>query len=261
VVQAVDRFNVEQKVRSSTLAEVKANLDRVLDENDHLSLYLFPFTDRCQINTWNRTTEKRSFAGPFREFVAISADALLAAWVGNLLAYTRLLPRLSSTTHRLKRGTDLVLESNKAFNRTIYHLHQELEFTVPFEETFATSRRVMQLYEHHYRSGLPYTFLEVRFTPAGHDRTLLGAGRDRRSAWMDLIGNDSRGFDRYFDAVEEMAKEIGARPHLGKYCRSHRKADLMKVHGDRFSRFLELMAEHDPDDRFANDFTRRLFRD
>jgi FAD/FMN-containing dehydrogenase len=261
VVQAVDRFDVEQKVRGSSVAEVEANLDRLLEENDHFSIYLFPFTHRCQVNTWNRTTEKKSFAGPFREFVAISMDALLAAWAGNLLAYTRLLPRLSSVTHRLKRGTDLVLESNQAFNRTIYHLHQELELTVPFEETFTAARRFIELYERMYRSGLPYTFVEVRFTPAGHDRTLLGAGRDRRSAWIDLITNDSRGFDRYFDAAEELTREIGGRPHLGKYCRTHRKADLAKVHGEHLARFLELVAEHDPDGRFANDFTRRLFRD
>jgi FAD/FMN-containing dehydrogenase len=261
VVQAVDCFAFEQKVQPSNLAYVQANLDRLLEENDHLSIYLFPFTDRCQINTWNRTTAPKSSAGPFREFVTISMDALLAAWAGNLLAYSRLLPVLSSLSHRLKRGTDLVLESDKAFNRTIYHLHQELEFAVPFADTIATCRRFMELYEGMYRSGLPYTFIEVRFTPAGHDRTLLGAGRGRRSAWIDLITNDSRGFDRYFDAAEELVREIGGRPHLGKYCRTHTKADLMKVHGEHFSRFLELMAEHDPDDRFANDFTRRLFRE
>jgi hypothetical protein len=261
VVQAVDRFHVEQKTQQSNLAHVQANLDRLLEENDHFSLYLFPFTDRCQINTWNRTAEKKSFAGPFREFVAISVDALLAAWAGGLLASTKLLPTLSSVTHRLKRGGHLVLESNKAFNRTIYHLHQELEFAVPFVDTIATCRRFTELYERMYKGGLPYTILEVRFTPAGHDRTLLGPGRDRQSAWIDLLTNDSRGFERYFDAAEELVKEIGGRPHLGKYCRSHRQADLLGVHGEHFSRFLELMAEHDPDGRFANDFTRRLFRD
>ena len=261
VVQAVDRFRVEQKVHAAGVAEVEEALDRLLEENDHFSLYFFPFTDRCQVNTWNRTTERKSFAGPLREFLAISSDALLAAWAGNLLAYTRLLPTLSAVSHKLKRGTDLVLESNEAFNRTIYHLHQELELAVPFEETFATCRRFMELYERTYRTGLPYTFIEVRFTPAGHDRTLLGAGRGRRSAWIDLITNDSRGVERYFDAAEELVKEIGGRPHLGKWCRAHRKADLAEVHGDHFARFLELMAEHDPDGRFANDFTRRLFRD
>jgi hypothetical protein len=60
----------------------------------------------------------------------------MAAWFGNLTAYTGLLPKISSLTHGLKKESNLVLESNEAFNRTIYHRHQELEFTVLFEETF-----------------------------------------------------------------------------------------------------------------------------
>ncbi len=262
VVQAVDRFNVEQKTESADVSFVAEELDRLLDENDHFSIYLFPFTDRCQVNTWNRTAKKKSFAGPVREYLSISADALLAAWAGGFLASSRLLPKVAAKAQRIRRGTDLVMESNKAFNRTIYHLHQEQEFAVPFEETFATCRRFLNLYETMYRRRtVPYTIIEVRFTPGGHDRTLIGPGRGRRSAFIDLLTNDSRGWERYFEAAEEMIKEIGARPHLGKYCQAHRKADLERVHGESFARFLELVEEHDPDARFANDFTRRLFRD
>ena len=54
VLQGVDRFNVEQKVEISDLSYVESNLERLLQENEHFSLYLFPFTEKCQINTWNR---------------------------------------------------------------------------------------------------------------------------------------------------------------------------------------------------------------
>ena len=262
VVQAVERFNVEQKVELSNLTFVEQNLDQLLAQHEHLSLYLFPFTDRCQINTWNSTKKHTSFLGDFREFVSISLDALLAAWFGGLLAGTGLLPKLSTTAHGLKRGTDLVLESNRAFNRTIYHLHQELEFTVAFEQTFATCRRFLKLYEEMYRLGrLPYTIIEVRFTPAGHERTLIGAGRARRSAWLDLLCNDARGFEQYYAAAEALMKEIGARPHLGKFCQSFGKEDLAKLHQAHFEKFRQLIKQHDPEDKFANEFTRRLFRD
>src|SRR5215212_1364057 len=49
VVQGVDRFIVEQKVEVQDRSFVKQNLDRLLQENEHLSLYLFPFTNKCQI--------------------------------------------------------------------------------------------------------------------------------------------------------------------------------------------------------------------
>jgi FAD/FMN-containing dehydrogenase len=259
VVQAVERFNVEQLFKTSSYSLVKKDLDRLLRENDHVSLYLFPFTDKCQISVWNRTEREQSFLGPLWEFVSISKDALLSAWFGNLMAYTGLLRRLSPYAYGFKKGTDLVLESNKAYNRTIYHLHQELEFTVAFDQTVEMCDRFLRLYEEMYSKELPYALLEVRFTPAGHDRTLIGAGRGRRSTWIDLICNDSRGFEKYYAAAEEVIKEIGGRPHLGKYCRSFTKDDLAQIHKEHFDKFLELMKRYDPDNKFANDFTRRLF--
>ena len=259
VVQGVDRFNVEQKTEIANLSFVEGNLDRLLQENDHFSFYFFPFTDKCQINTWNRTNKRKSFLGTFWEFVSISKDALLAAWFGNLFAYAGLLPTLSNLTHSIKRGTNLVLESNEAFNRTIYHLHQELEFTVPFENTFEICRRFKDLYEQMYAKGLPYTLFEVRFTPAGHDRTLIGAGRESRSTWIDLVCNDSDGFEKYYTAAEDLIRKVGAKPHLGKYCESLNRSDLERLHRDHFTKFLHLQKEHDPEGKFVNEFTRRLF--
>jgi FAD/FMN-containing dehydrogenase len=261
VVEGVERFNVEQRVRTMDVSFVEDNLDRLLRENDHLSLYLFPFTHRCRINTWNRTDKKRSVLGDLREFVRTSVDALGAAWVGNFLAYAGLLGTLSPLVYGIERGSHLVLESNKAFNRTIYHLHQELEFTVPFEDAFEACRRFIGLYERMYPSGLPYALFEVRFTPEGHDRTLIGAGRERRSAWIDLVCNDSDGYERYYAEAQELVRKLGARPHLGKFCEGFGEEDLARLHGDRFARFLELVKEHDPDRKFANRFTRRLFGD
>ncbi|MDQ3180031.1 MAG: FAD-binding protein [Acidobacteriota bacterium] len=260
-IQAVDRFNVEQKFELFELTFVENNLEGLLEKNDHLSLYLFPFADKCQINTWNRTNKPKSFLGPLREFIAISFDALVSAWFGNFMAYTGLLPKLSNWAYGFKRGTNLVMESNKAFNRTIYHLHQELEFTVPFEQTWEMCHRFLDLYEMMYSKEMPYGLLEIRFTPAEHNRTFIGAGRNRRSTWIDLICNDSHGFEKYYAAAEAVVKETGARPHLGKYCETLDKNHLSRVHAENFERFLELMHEHDPENKFANNFTNRMFRD
>ena len=261
VVQGVDRFNIDQRVEISDIASVKKNFSQLL-QNKHFSLYLFPYTDRCQINTWNSTTKPQSFLNTVREFLSISIDALLSAWFGGFMAVSGLLPKLSILAYSFKRGTSLVMESNEAYNRTIYHLHQELEFTVPFEHTFDACERFIKLFERMYDAKkLPYTLFEVRFTPTGHNRTLLGAGRERASTWIDLVPNDSDGFEEYYAAAEKLMKEIGARPHLGKYCKSFRKADMAKLHGANFTKFLDLMQKHDPQNKFANDLTRRLFRD
>ena len=258
VVQGVERFDVEQKVQTRTLASVEEELDQLLQENEHLSLYVFPFADKCRVNTWNRTHREPSALGDLREFVRISIDALGAAWLGNLIAYTGLLRKVSSLVYGVERGSNLILESNKAFNRTLYHLHQELEFTIPYEDTFEVLRRFIRLYEQMYHLGLPYRLFEVRFTPR-RERTLIGAGRGRRCTWIDLVCNDSSGFEKYYAAAEDQIKEIGARPHLGKFCETIDAEYLAGLHQDSFTTFLELVGRHDPDGKFSNDLTRRLF--
>jgi L-gulono-1,4-lactone dehydrogenase len=261
-VQGVPRFNINQRVDICDLEEVRRSLDTLVATNDHFSFYLFPFTGQCQVNTWNHTDRPHSPNADIREFFNISLDALLAAWAGNLLAYTKLLPlsgRWSRLAYLVRRGSNLVLESDSAFNRTIYHLHQELEFTVPYEATFGVCDRLLHLYEDLYPSGLPYTLLEVRFTPAGHDRTLIGAGRERRSTWIDIVCNDSDGFEAYYAAAVHLIKELGGRPHLGKYCNGFDAEYLQKLHREHFQTFQRMMVRHDPAGTFSNAFTKRLF--
>ena len=261
-VQGVPRFNINQRVDICDLDEVRRSLDSLVATNHHFSLYLFPFSDQCQVNTWNRTDQPQSPYADIREFANISLDALLAAWVGNLLAYAKLLPlsrHWSRLSYLVRRGSNLVLESNCAYNRTIYHLHQELEFTVPYEATFEVCHRLVQLYEDRYSSGLPYTLFEVRFTPAGHDRTLIGAGRERHSTWIDIVCSDSDGFEVYYAGAVQLIKEVGGRPHLGKYCKGFDAEYLQKLHGEYFETFQHVLVHHDPAGKFSNAFTERLF--
>jgi hypothetical protein len=88
---------------------------------------------------------------------------------------------------------------------------------------------------------------------------MVGAGRERRSTWINLVCNDSDGFERYYAAAEELMKDVGARPHLGKYCQSFSKDDLLKLHKDKFTKFLQLVKQHDPYGKFKNELTRRTF--
>ena len=120
-------------------------------------------------------------------------------------------------------------------------------------------RRFVGLFEEMYRGDLPYTLFEVRFTPAGHDRTLLGAGRERRCTWIDLVCNDSAGYEKYYAAAEQLIQQVEARPHLGKFCESLDKDDMARLHQANFAKFLGIVNQHDPDGKFVNDFTRRLF--
>lgn len=265
-LQAVPRFRVRQQTSVARLSEVRDRLPALVAEHDHLSLYLFPYADHCQVNTWDRTAEPLTRGGPARELASTAADALLASWAGNLLAYTGLLPlgrHWSRLSYLTKRGTRLVLDSPQAYNRTIYHVHQELEFTVGFAEAFEICDRLLALYDRLSVPGrrLPYLLIEVRFTPAGHDRTLVGPGRHRRCAWIDLICNDSEGCAEFYAAAIELIKQTDARPHLGKWVDGFTAADLTRLDGDDRAALHRLMREHDPQGRFVNPFVRRVLGD
>jgi D-arabinono-1,4-lactone oxidase len=90
---------------------------------------------------------------------------------------------------------------------------------------------------------------------------LIGPGRERRSTWLDLLADDSHGFEKYFAAAENLMRELDARPHPGKFNESFTKEDLMRLHQDYFVKFLDLARQYDPESKFANEFTRRMFGD
>lgn len=260
VIQAVDAFNVLQKSEMVDLDDVEATLDQLIASNDHLSLFVFPFSRRCRLNTWNRTDRPQTAFGMLHELIDHSLDALGTVWLADMLAHLKLLPRLSDFFLRRLGSSERVLESSQGFNRTVYYVHHELEFAVPYKETFPVLRRFLSLYEDQYSLGRPFVAFELRFTPAGHERTLLGAGQGRQSMWLDLLCNDSAGSEPFLEAAEQLAQSLGARPHLGKYCGTVDRRYLAQVYGDRFNRFCQLVAEHDPNDKFVNAFTHKLFK-
>jgi uncharacterized Zn finger protein len=172
--------------------------------------------------------------------VRTSIDALSAAWIGNLIAYTGLLRKLSSLVYGFERGSNLILESNKAFNRTLYHLHQELEFTIPFKDTFEVLRRFIRLYEQMYHLGLPYTLFEVRCDAEAAlvvgERGLSLEGRKVRLAgWITYLaeGLGCRGL-----ALEAALAAFHADPSLASYLR------VLELAGEAWSEHRQRLLDH-----------------
>ena len=276
MVQGVPRFNVEQKVEMQPISYVKDNLDQLVRDNHHFSLYLFPFMDECQVNTWNRKEKDRTFVGRLLESIELTKGSLIEfvkisidAWQPHGLGISLLTQEAYRSRPSLTAASDedrifcwRAIKASIARSITCiksWSSRSPSRIRSRYANASSTSIKTsMKNYTVKSRTpGLPYTLLEVRFTPE-HDRTLIGAGRGRRSTWIDLVCNDSQGFEKYYVKAEELMKEIEARPHLGKFCESFNKADMVRVHGDNFRRFLELVDEHDPDGKFTSGFTGSL---
>ena len=81
----------------------------------------------------------------------------------------------------------------------------------------------------------------------------------RATVWIDVLPNQTRGFERFYRDVIAFARANDARPHLGKWADGLEATDLAAAHGTHFERFLELRRAADPARRFDNPFTARLF--
>jgi hypothetical protein len=211
------------------------------------------------VHTWDRTAAPRSPLGGHREALNEAKAALAAAAFGDALAHLGRLPSAAAAGMRVQAATNLVLRSHEAFSRSQYHLHQELEIAVPRSRVWDDLDELVRMYEQMYdEQPLPFLLVEVRFSPAGHDRSLLGAGVDRASAWLCLCLNQSGRVGDYFDAVERWIRGHDARVHLGKWCEHLDATDLARMHGSRFERFRAVRASADPEGRFVNEFTARV---
>lgn len=258
-VQCVDAFRLHQRTRVERRAWAEANLDRLLTEHDHVSFYAYPFTDLLHVHTWDRTSEELSPLGPRREAFGEAKAAVSAAVVGDASAHAGLLRWTSTPAMKLQRGSSLVLESHQAFSRSQYHLHQELEVAVALDEVWRRLDETFALYRRRYRSQrLPFLLTEVRFSPVGHDRTLLGAGVERASAWLCLCLNQSGAVDAHFGDIEDWIRTTDARVHLGKWCETLDATDIAGMHGERFDRFQTIRTIADPEAKFVNPFVARV---
>ena len=265
-VQCVEAFNLAQETEVQSLDWARRNLDRLMADKEHVSFYAYPFTRKVHVHTWDRTDEAPTSGGRLREALNEAKAVVAAAVVGDAAAHLGVLSFTAPIAMRLQTPIDLIHRAHEAFNRTQYHLHQELELAVPKERVWDDLAELVGLYERMYRSGrfrtgrrLPFLLIEVRFSPAGHDRTLLGAGVDRETAWLCLCCNQSGAVGRYFGAVENWARHNDARFHLGKWCESLDVNDVARMHGERFLRFRRIQADADPESRFVNPFIERLF--
>jgi L-gulono-1,4-lactone dehydrogenase len=258
-IQCVDAFDLRQSTFVETREWAEAELHRLHAANEHVSFYAYPFTPLVHVHTWRRTAVPRSFAGPLREFFQHAAAAMSVSFLGDWYAHRKRLPDTVGRVVAAQPSSGLVLRSHDAFNRTLYHLHQELELTVPAEDVWRALDRALRIYEDLYDDhDLPFLLVEVRFTPAGHEAGFLGAGIGRASAWLCLCCNQSGDVGAYFDAVEEWMATSDHRAHLGKWCERWTADDLARWHGTRFERFRAVRARHDPEGRFVNAFTERV---
>ena len=263
-------FNLAKANRVVPRVWAEENIDKLLEENTHLSFYYFggmarrgsqqrdAGLSRVQLHKWNRTIDLPSTCLRTRK---VFAELLDFVFGGYLIEVARKL-HISNRFARLGLGfysfftntRELVHPSAQGFSRTIYFRHDEIEYGVPFERYKDCLKEVRALLN---REKYP-SLIEVRFTP-DHSQAILGPGAGRRTAYIELAPSTSRKTDPIFQKFEQIVLKYGGQPHLGKKLYLDRQ-QMVTIYGqERMDRFEAARKAQDPNGKFLNEFTAKLF--
>lgn len=252
-LQTVPAFTLHAVEETRRLQPVLAELDALVDGNDHFEFYWFPGTGHAMTKRNNRVpgpARPRGRVSAFVNDIVLSNVAFgavcrtAAVWPPAHGAIRAIVPRLGSTEY-----TDA---SHRVFATPRLVRFVEMEYAMPraaFGEVFERVRRLADPLAS--RVLFP---IECRWV-AGDDIPLSPAsGRD--TAYIAVHVLRGKPYEGYFRGVEEILDSVGGRPHWGKL--HYQTADTL---ADRYPRWQEFQAARklvDPAGAFGNEHTDRV---
>src|SRR4051812_36110125 len=265
-LEAVPAFSLEAREEPWDLDDVLAQLDGpdgLVEGNDHFEFYWFPHTRRALTKRNNRLDD---LAGAGAPGAAPRLNPVRGWWDDDLLSNGLFAAtnRLATVARPLTPSINQVAAralSARAYTAASYDVFisprrvrfREMEYAVPRAVLPHVLRAVDAWIE---SSGERVSFpVEVRFAAA--DDVWLSTAHGRDTAYVAVHQYLKLPYQRYFAAVERIMAAVDGRPHWGKinWLRHDRFAELYP----RFDDFRAVRAAVDPDGKFANPYTDRVF--
>ncbi len=254
-LQCTDTFNLKEDSCPMLFEKALDRLPELLRDNDHVKFWWFPHVEHLMTYRYQRTQEPAQQQSGFLKFVE---GVLIARYFFTFLlrigaAFPSWIPsinRFIKTLHlkKIKR----VGKSYEVFNVPMPPKHRESEYSVPVEKAVAALRELRDEIE---RNNLKVNFVtEIRFVKADDFWLSPAYGRDSCYIGGYLYG-DNR-WQAYFSLFERIMKKHEGRPHWGKEF-TPELHNFGKMY-PKFSDFMKLTREADPDRRFANRLTEKI---
>jgi FAD-linked oxidoreductase len=253
-LQLVPSFHLHAVNEPMRLDAVLADLDALVDENDHFEFFWVPHTGWALTKRNNRTTEPlapRSRARRWWDQMAMENHAF-----GVVCRLGRARPEWIPGLARALPGSgrqEYVDRSYKVFASPRHVRFYEMEYEIPREACPEAVTRVRQFVDD---EGLRLSFpVEVRFTAA--DDIPLSTGYGRANTYIAVHVFEGTEYEPYFRGVERIMDDYGGRPHWGKL--HFQSADTLAPRYPEWDRFQAVRRRLDPEGRFANAYTRHVF--
>jgi L-gulono-1,4-lactone dehydrogenase len=253
-LQLVPAFHVRAVNEPMRVDAVLADLDALVDENDHFEFFWVPHTGWALTKRNNRTTDPLAPRSRVRQWWDQMAMENLAFGVVCRLGRLRpdWIPRLARALPSSGRQ-EYVDRSYKVFASPRHVRFYEMEYEIPREACPEALNRVRRFVDD---EGLMLSFpVEVRFTAA--DDIPLSTGYGRPNAYIAVHVFERTEYEPYFRGVERIMDDYAGRPHWGKL--HFQSADTLAPRYPEWDRAQAVRRRLDPEGRFANAYTRHVF--
>lgn len=248
-------FLLHAREEPMPLTEVLDRLPELRADNEHFEFFWFPHTRMTNTKRNNRS------AGP------AAPPPRLRAWLDEeFLSNTvfegvnraarrapGIIPAVNQVSARALSARSYTEAAHRVFASPRRVRFVEMEYAVPAEalpEVLAELRALVDRGRH--RISFP---VEVRFAPA--DEVWLSTAYGRDTAYVAVHVYRGAPYAAYFADAEAVFRSVDGRPHWGKM--HTRTADELAGLYPRFADAMAVRDRMDPDRRFANDYTRRVF--
>lgn len=258
-LQCVPAFLLHAREEPASLSSVLADLDALVDGNDHFEFYWFPHTDKALTKRNNRVPEGTA-AAPLPRWRHALDDEFLSNTVYErvqrlALARPSLIPRINTLSGSLLGARQYTDASHRVFVSPRRVRFRESEFALPRAAATAAIGEIQRWFA---TSGELVSFpIEVRFTAA--DDIWMSTGHGRDSVYIAVHQYHRTDPTRYFAAMQEIFTAHEGRPHWGKM--HTLDAEYLRGVYPRFDDFRAVRDEADPQRRFTNAYLRQVLGD
>jgi L-gulono-1,4-lactone dehydrogenase len=253
-LQCVDGFNLHAVEEPLRLEEAIESFDEMADGNDHFEFYWMPYSRWVIAKRNNRVDgPERRRSRPKEWFDDIFFQNHLFNLVGKVQVrrpqWVRTINRAIPKPSRI----DYVERSDRVFTSPRLVKFCEMEYGFPREHAREVIGEVRDFLT---SSGLNIGFpIEVRV--AAPDDIPLSMGFGRPSAFIACHVFQGQPYEQYFRGVERIIAAVGGRPHWGKL--HFQTAETLAPRYPAWDRFQSVRRRLDPEGRFANAYTERVF--
>jgi L-gulonolactone oxidase len=255
-LQAEPAFALRAVEGPGTLTAALGDFVDLMTSTDHVEFYWFPHTDATLLKCNTRVPLEEGLH-PLPRWRAVWDDEILAnaAFAGVVAAGRRVpalvppLARMSAKALGARTWTD---HSHRVFvsRRRVRFL--EMEYAIPCSDAAAVLAELRRVHEaSDWRSAFP---VEVRVAAA--DDIPLSTASGRATAYIAAhvpAGNDP---GPWFDALEQIAGDVGGRPHWGKL--HGLDAEQLRDRYPRFDEFVAVRDRLDPGGLLSNAYLDRV---